>query len=226
MQKIDFDEYADTYDDILKAQLNFFSKDDKYFARYKAGFVRKYLKAQPERILEYGCGTGRNLAFLKEAFPLAEIYGSDISAKSIAIAKEQNQFARCYCFEEDVMQYSDYFELIFVAGVFHHVAPSERAGVLRHINGLLSKTGSVFIFDHNPYNPVTRKLVRECPFDTDAILLSACGMCELLEKAGFVAILKKYTLFVPPSLARLARLERYLGWLPLGGQYCIQARKI
>jgi SAM-dependent methyltransferase len=226
MQKIDFDEYADRYDDILKAQLNFFSKDDKYFARYKAGFVRKYLKAQPERILEYGCGTGRNLPFLKEAFPLAEIYGSDISAKSIAIAREQNQFARCCSLDEDFMQSSDYFDLIFVAGVFHHVTPSERAGVLKHIHGLLSKTGSVFIFDHNPYNFVTKKMVRECPFDEDAVLISLRGINELLEKAGFITILKKYTLFVPPSLARLARLEGYLGWLPLGGQYCIQARKV
>ena len=226
MQKIDFDEYADTYDDILKAQLGFFSKDDKYFARYKAGFVRKYLKKQPKRILEYGCGTGRNLPFLKEAFPLAEIYGSDISAKSVAIAKKQNQFARCCCLDEDFMQFLDYFDLIFVAGVFHHIAPNERVGVLKHINGLLSKTGSVFIFEHNPYNLITKKLVRECPFDADAILLSVNKINELLGKAGFVTILKKYTLFVPPSLARLAKLERYLGWLPLGGQYCVQAKKI
>ena len=63
MEKVDFDEYAEEYDNILREQLSFFSDDDKYFARYKVKSVHKYLTTEPKRILEYGCGTGRNLPF-------------------------------------------------------------------------------------------------------------------------------------------------------------------
>jgi hypothetical protein len=32
-----------------------------------------------------------------------------------------------------------------------------------------------------------------------------------------------YCLFIPPKFSRLAPLEKYLGWLPLGGQYWVTA---
>lgn len=225
MKKVDFDDYANEYNNILKEQLRFFSEDDKYFARYKVKLVHKYLATQPKRILEYGCGTGRNLPFFKEEFPGTEILGADISAQSIAIANEENPFAKCCCLDDEFVRSHGDFDLIFVAGVFHHIAPNERVGVLGQINSLLSERGSLFVFEHNPYNPVTKKLVRECPFDADASLLSMHAMSELLEGTGFAGLQKKYTLFFPPSFPVFARLESYLGWLPLGGQYFIQAKK-
>ena len=225
MKKVDFDDYADDYDIILKEQLSFFSDDDKYFAQYKVNLVHKYLATQPKRILEYGCGTGRNLSIIREKFPFAEIFGVDISAQSIGIANEQNPFAKCFCLDEKFIRDSGNFELIFVAGVFHHITPSERVRVLNQINSILSQDGSLFVFEHNPYNPVTQKLVRECPFDSDASLLSMQKMNQLLEITGFVDVLKKYTLFIPPSFPALTKFEKYLGWLPLGGQYFIQAKK-
>ena len=36
---------------------------------------------------------------------------------------------------------------------------------------MLSEKGNIFITEHNPYNPVTRKIVSECAYDKDAILL-------------------------------------------------------
>ena len=225
MEKVDFDEYAEDYDSILKEQLSFFSDDDKYFAQYKVKLVHKYLTNQPKRILEYGCGTGRNLSFFQEKFPSVEIFGADISAQSIAIAKEQNPFAKCFCLGDEFIRDAGSFDLIFVAGVFHHINPSERVGVLNQIKSLLSQNGSLFVFEHNPYNPVTQKLVRECPFDADASLLSMQEMTKLLDVTGFTCVLKKYTLFIPPSFSVVARFEKYLGWLPLGGQYFIQAKK-
>lgn len=225
MKKVDFDDYAEEYDNILKGQLSFFSNDDKYFANYKVDIVHKYLFAKPKRILEYGCGTGRNLPFFQKKFPFAEIFGADISAQSIAVAKEQNLFAKCFCLGDEFISNSGIFDLIFVAGVFHHIAPSERVGVLNQINTLLSENGTLFVFEHNPYNPITQKLVRECPFDADASLLSMRNMSRLLDITGFSDVRKKYTLFIPPSLSALAKFEKYLGWLPLGGQYFIQAKK-
>lgn len=41
---------------------------------------------QPRRILEIGCGTGRNLALLARRFPAAHITGLDLSAAMLALA--------------------------------------------------------------------------------------------------------------------------------------------
>ena len=43
--------------------------------------------ATPERILEVGCGTGKNLAPLAERFPKAQITGVDLSATMLKVAR-------------------------------------------------------------------------------------------------------------------------------------------
>lgn len=224
MNKVDFDEYAENYDQILKDQLSFFSEDDKYFAKYKISLLAKHVPETPKRILEYGCGTGRNLAFIHEHFPDAEIFGGDISKQSVALAKEENPFAYCFSLEEEG-PYPDHFDLVFVAGVFHHISPNERLSVMSNIYKQLKDGGVLFVFEHNPYNPITRKLVRECPFDADASLLAMSDMENLLKQANFEVKEKKFTLFIPPALKVFSVIENYLGWLPLGGQYFVQARK-
>ncbi|MES2832658.1 MAG: class I SAM-dependent methyltransferase [Pseudomonadota bacterium] len=225
MKKVNFDEYAEDYDDILQGQLNFFSENNLYFAKYKVELVKKFSKGSPGRILEFGCGTGRNLQFLKDVFPGSTIVGTDISQQSVAIAKQQNPEAECFTLTDQRLMECEKFDLIFVAGVFHHIEPAERPKVFRQLNALLSDTGALFVFEHNPYNPVTRKMVRECPFDTDAVLIPMPSMKKSLSEFGFGFFRSRYTLFVPPSLSVLKKIEHYIGWLPMGGQYFIQAKK-
>jgi S-adenosylmethionine-diacylgycerolhomoserine-N-methlytransferase len=43
----------------------------------------------PKRILEVGCGTGRNLLSLRRLFPLAEITGVDLSSDMLEVAQEK-----------------------------------------------------------------------------------------------------------------------------------------
>lgn len=45
--------------------------------------------ARPRRILEVGCGTGKNLTALAAAFPAAEIVGLDLSAEMLAKARQK-----------------------------------------------------------------------------------------------------------------------------------------
>ena len=117
------------------------------------------------------------------------------------------------------------FDLIFVAGVFHHIHPAERLINIEKIKNLLSNNGCLFIFEHNPYNPITRKLVRECPFDKDAVLLTKSEMIKLLERSNFKVDTSGYCLFIPPKFSYLLKLEKILTGLPLGGQYFVKARK-
>lgn len=46
---------------------------------------------QPSRILEVGCGTGRNLASLARLFPEAELTGIDLSAEMLTRARQRLQ---------------------------------------------------------------------------------------------------------------------------------------
>jgi hypothetical protein len=79
------------------------------------------------------------------------------------------------------------------------------------------------VFEHNPFNPVTRRIVNTCPYDADAVLLKPSELIGLLRQAQLIPSNQAYCLFIPPKFSSLAPLERYLQWLPLGGQYWVSA---
>jgi hypothetical protein len=108
--------------------------------------------------------------------------------------------------------------------VFHHIPPEERAGAARYLAQRLAAGGTAIVFEHNPYNPVTRKIVNDCPFDDGVILLRPRELRGLLRDAGLGGDRQGYALFVPPGLKALAPIEPWLSWLPLGGQYWVKAQ--
>jgi SAM-dependent methyltransferase len=224
MKKVDFDQYAANYNQLLREGTGFFTEDESYFARYKVALARELVTPAPRRILEFGCGIGRNIPFLREAFPEAEVMGSDVSAKSIEIARRENPQVSFWVDGTDEPARQE-FDLVFVAGVFHHIPPAERAGASSFVAGRLARGGSVVVFEHNPYNPVTRKIVRDCPYDEGVTLLRPGQMRHLLEEAGLAVDRRGFSLFFPPKLKALASMEPWLAWLPLGGQYWVLGRK-
>jgi SAM-dependent methyltransferase len=223
MARIDFDDYSDDYSSLIKKQLGFFSTDDSYFAEYKVRITHEKARKAPRKILEYGCGIGRNLGYLHGSFRGAELFGCDISDRSLQRARTEHPYARLFLIGRDVVKES--FDLIFIANVFHHIAPHLRPMVMQTISSLLASKGEVFIFEHNPYNPITRHMVNTCPFDADAVLVAPKQLCDLAKAHGLEIIAKQYALFFPAWLRRIQFLERNMGFLPLGGQYYIHAYK-
>jgi len=59
IKKVNFDDFTENYDEIVKGQTQFFSKDDKYFARYKIEIVNNYINFKPDSIFEFGFGIGK-----------------------------------------------------------------------------------------------------------------------------------------------------------------------
>lgn len=220
-KKVDFDDYTDNYNALLRESTKFFSSNEEYFAKYKIELVRSTVKQPVNRILEYGCGIGRNIQYLQWAFPEAEIIGTDISEASIAIASAENRNVS-FKVEKANLDVGT-FDSIFVAGVFHHIPPIERIDAAHLLAKRLKKGGSVCVFEHNPFNPVTRRIVNNCPYDADAVLLKPAELWHLLERAGLKVSRQTYCLFVPPIFSRLVWIEKYFSWLPLGGQYFINA---
>ena len=226
MKKVNFDEYSKNYDDIMQNQHKKFG-DIKYYAEYKIKILSNIVKRQNQnlKILEYGCGTGRNLPYIVEAFRESSVFGFDISKESLEIARQNNKEVKIIETNEELACYNRYFDVIFIAGVYHHIEPDLRDYVTSNIFKLAADNCNVAVFEHNPHNPLTRRMVSTCEFDKDAVLLSKKELQSIFFKAGFKDNGSAYTLFFPPVLKALSFLERFLKWLPLGGQYYIAVKK-
>jgi trans-aconitate methyltransferase len=223
VSKVDFDHYANEYERLAASQTRLFDADSGYFARYKVELMQRVSGLARGAILDFGCGIGRSLPHLRALFPDSRIVGCDPSAASLAVA-------RCECPDGAFAQPQDIepaprFDLIFASCVFHHIEPGKRMEALGYCLERLRPGGSLFVFEHNPYNPVTRHLVNTCPFDADAVLLARAETVSLMKKAGLEPSAAAYCLFFPQMLAALRPLEAWLGWLPLGGQYFVAGRK-
>ena len=221
-----FDVYSDNYDQILDNNLKFFTKDSSKFTNYKVEYLLSK-NLSPTRILDFGCGNGKATNFLKQAFPQAELWGCDISEKIIHAAKKKYPDVKFFSITkpEELGFYSEEFDLIFVSCVLHHIAPQERLPWVESLAKCLSFGGKITIFEHNPYNPLTRYCVSTCEFDNDAVLLSL-GECKNLFVKELSHVSSQYTLFFPWRTRIFQSIERSLIWLPLGGQYCVIFEKI
>lgn len=223
--KVNFDDYTNKYNELLKKDTNFFTNDEEYFAKYKINILKNLASPYAKKILEFGCGIGRNIKYLSDAFPNSKIFGSDVSSASLDMAKMENPSVYFFL-EGGVQSQVGSYDLIFVAGVFHHIPLLERSMAMKSIFDRLENNGEIFIFEHNPYNPITRRIVNNCPFDADAILIKKLELIDLLVNAGFVIQNQAYCLFIPPILKRISLVERFISWLPLGGQYWVKAKKL
>jgi SAM-dependent methyltransferase len=218
--RVDFDQYAGRYEAILAAQTNFFDGDSNYFARYKIELARQ-LAGPAGAVLDFGCGIGRSMPHLRKNFPDADIVGCDPSAGSLAFAREQNPTCRFMSMEE--LGTDCKFDLILASCVFHHIPPEDRQTAIRYCCSRLKEGGQFIIFEHNPINPVTRRLVKNCPFDADAVLLSMRETVTRMRNEHLKIDESSYCLFFPQPLAALRPFEKYLRRLPMGGQYFVCA---
>lgn len=223
MTKIDFDQYAGRYEALIAAQTNFFDSDNDYFVRYKVERA-KALIGEADAVLDFGCGVGRAMPYFRAAFPGADIVGCDPSADSLAIARRDNP--NCRFVAADELTATPRFDLVLASCVFHHIPPKQRQDALRYCYHRLKPGGHLVIFEHNPFNPVTQRLVSTCPFDADAVLLRMGETRRRMHDARFAVADSGYCLFFPSRLASLRPMEKHLSWLPLGGQYFVSGVKL
>src|SRR5512135_3597839 len=204
----EFDRFADSYDETLKAALPAGFDEDQYFAQYKIDFLSRAVKDRAiARVLDFGCGAGRSLGYLVGAFPRATVAGYDPSSESVRLAAERVPAAKVTDDWEAVRQQR--FDIVLGANVFHHVARGEIATWLQRCAEALAPGGSIFIFEHNPLNPVTRHVFERCPFDTDARMIPRRELIELGTRAGLRVKAATFTLFFPKPLKFLRPIERW-----------------
>lgn len=217
-QANNFDDFASDYKGHISDALGVLGGDVNYYVERKVQILRKLLKGQKiERILDFGCGIGQAVPFLKNYFDPATLVGSDSSSESLAIAHHQYNFLAT---SEPNQLEDQYFDLIFVSNVLHHIDPVKRADVMRQLCSKLRIGGKIAVFEHNPFNPITRRVVGNCVFDEGVELLSSKNVRRLLEESKLInEVICGYCMFVPEKMRRLNRLEGFLTRIPLGGQH-------
>lgn len=225
----DFNAFADKYREIHTQNVKISGADSFYFAEMKVAILRQYEKNLPLQVLDIGCGDGTTEFFMQQIFPQWKISAIDVSEKSIEVARKKSlSNTRFSVYDGIHIPLADSTtDIVFIAGVFHHMNFQLHAPLVNEIARVLRTGGRVYFFEHNPFNPLTRHIVNTCVFDKDARLLKSNYSTQLFSNAGFGIIRKKFIIFFPRKglLSKLIFLEKYLKWLPLGGQYLITAQK-
>ncbi|HVP64840.1 MAG TPA: class I SAM-dependent methyltransferase [candidate division Zixibacteria bacterium] len=213
-----FDRFADDYKALLDRSVSITGEGGEHFARVKAAYMASVLGAKfSGRLLDFGCGVGLLSQALCDQFPGAQRDGFDPSPASIASISDRLKQAGNFTSIREHLRPG--YEAIVLANVLHHVPVTEHQNTINFCVQLLAQRGRLFIFEHNPLNPVTRHAVDRCPFDEHAVLLRAGESIALLRNAGLTAISRDYIVFFPKFLAAARPLERFLAWFPLGAQH-------
>ena len=227
--RVDFDRFHSEYDEELARGLSASGEDRLYFARGRIGFLAGCLREAglppPASVLDFGCGTGAATPFFLDELGAERVVGVDVSERSLDVAR-----ARHGCGRARFLALRDYepageFPLVFCNGVFHHVPPPERAGVVELLRRSLAPGGLFALWENNPWNPGTRYIMSRVAFDRDAVTLSSVEARRLVSAGGLEVVRTDYLFIFPRLLKALRFLEPRLAKAPLGGQYQVLCRR-
>ena len=224
-----FDQFSKNYREVLNDSVKRAGFDTGYLTNHKLENLRRLnsnICDDSFSFLDYGCGVGNICKEFSKFFPRGHYSGVDQSSKMIWECNSKYASKGSFYELESEGWKQQTYDLIFCACVFHHIPPEKHLSVLETLRSLLNEKGKLIIWEHNPYNPITRKFVNECPFDQDAVLISPQKMKRLFAHFSYFEVLVKYTTFFPEKLSFLSGMEPYLAWLPLGGQYIAIAEKM
>lgn len=227
---MNFNNFSKNYNKILDRNVRLFGELSDYFAEYKVKLLNSfYLKNKINKsikLLDLGCSIGKIERYLLSYFPQSKVYGIDPSAEAIKLVSSINKNWVFSVYDgKNIPFENNFFDAILISCTLHHVLPAERKGILEESYRVLNKNGFLFTFEHNPFNPLTRYVVKTCIFDTDACLLSKKACVGLLENSNFSIVETGYIVFFPKFLKWLRMWEKELRPFPLGAQYFITAQK-
>jgi SAM-dependent methyltransferase len=235
MKEAEFDRHAAGYDGGLDNPVKrLMGNSADQFIAVKARWLLRHepdLRFGRIALLDYGCGAGDLLRVLGGLGMRAECTGCDVSAGMLDEAGKRwpaalgpaptlvAQAGPRAPLEEGR------FDIVTISAVLHHVPVAERSAVYRELARLLKDGGRLYVFEHNPRNPLVRYVIARTPIDANAILLDETEVRRGLGDAAPFALSTDYLMFMPPGLPVLAGIDRLLAWLPLGAQYVVAARK-
>ena len=134
-----YDDWAENYDETLKSW--------NYQAPKKSiKFLKETLNIKPKNILDLACGTGLFGIELKKIYPKSNIYGSDISKKSLKISSGKKIYIKLKNKNfEELHYFNTKFDLISLIGSMTYCKNFKK--LFANINKNIKKKGFV-LFTH------------------------------------------------------------------------------
>ncbi len=222
----EFDNYIDNYRENLNVHCAPTGESFDYFITLKAHKLKEWLSRyniqNPSTILDFGCGDGAMTAAVKNLFPNSTCFGVDPSPESIEVA-HKNYVNISFSISHEKIPFEDNtFDVIYAAGVFHHIPFEMHHHYKKECMRVLKPQGFLIVFELNPINPGTRYIFNRNPIDQNATMLTPWYAKKL-----FYPYYKEliFYCFFPNILRILRPLEKYLTKAPLGGLYGIIAQK-
>jgi SAM-dependent methyltransferase len=226
----EFDRFSENYRDAVERSIAFSGAGLDVFSRAKARAlldlaVRRLDDPGRLSFLDVGCGPGETDRWL--VGHVHALTGVDVSREMVEAARKRNPgVAYRPAGPRGELPFSaECFDVCFAVCVLHHVALPRRPALVAEMARVTRPGGLVCIFEHNPWNPLTRKAVAGCEFDRDAVLLPRRESERLVRGAGLTGVRGSYIVFFTRESPRLHRIERLLGRLPLGAQHVVSGRR-
>lgn len=227
---MDYDALGEGFAAELERVVAFSGQDLAFFAELKARALLDLLEERldhPSELdaLDVGCGLGLQHPFLGGR--LGRLTGVDIARKALDEAARRNPQVHYVAYDGSRLPFDDgSFDVAFGMTLLHILPPVQRPGVVRELARVVRPGGLVVFFEHNPWNPLTRLVVRRAAFATDVVMLSRRESTALLRQAGLDTDASRYYAVFPWRSELLRRFERRLGGVPLGAQYYVSGRRV
>lgn len=227
--QVSFDDYVETYRTEIDDSIGFIGQDVDFFIEIKAELLLKIAKKNfgsldKIEVLDIGSGVGLVDRFLKSE--IKQLHGVDVEEGVVEKAKINNPEVDYRLYDGAKLPFEDNtFDLCFAINVMHHVPPDMWENFAQEMNRVLKPGGIAAVFEHNPWNPLTRLAVARCEFDREAVLLNHGKIKKLFKGAGLKIIDDSYIVFFPFRAKLFRSTETALGWLPIGAQHYVTGRK-
>ena len=224
----EFDSYAREYSELLRDPVrDRFATTPLFFHQRKWGVIREFFDSlgrstREANWLDVGCGRGELLRLGQSAF--GRVAGCDLSQEMLKASADLE--VRLQMAPIELPFESETFDLVTAVCVYHHVGLSDRDALTWEAFRVLRPGGVLCVIEHNPLNPLTRRIVQRTPVDTNANLLPHSEARRLVGSTGFSCLDTRFFLYLPESaFRRMPWLEALLKHVPLGGQYALFAGK-
>ncbi len=119
--------------------------------------------------LDVGCGRGELLRLGQSAF--GRVAGCDLSQEMLKASADLE--VRLQTTPIALPFDSEAFDFVTAVCVYHHVGLPDRDALTRDAFRVLRPGGVLCVIEHNPLNPLTRRIVHRTPVDANANLLAA-----------------------------------------------------
>lgn len=227
----EFDAYKDDYSELIGDSLSFAGQSHDFYTRVKADKLieiieKKHLSKEAVDVLDVGCGHGLIHPLMLKRKAGLNISGVDVASTVIEKAKETNPAVNYRAYDGKRLPFGDNsFDVVYTICVMHHVPPAEWLDFIKEMKRVTRPGGQVIVFEHNPFNPLTVRVVNSCPIDADAVLLKNQQVKSLMTQAGLQNCRHDYIIFIPVDHKLCRLMESGIRWLPLGAQYVTYSDK-